>query len=232
LATDNTSFQRGYSAAFFAPFRYAMWLSITTFILFVTAWVVQYWVVHQVWDHDTTRLHQLLILESEQTLAPLGVESVRQRGADLALWLHKWLFQITGIDQYFARESLPAASATMVERFFGAILPGIEVASTSTKLIGVRIMALAASAPVILLAFGLGMTVGLAERVIRREEGGRESSTRYHHSKYNLALFSGFMTIGYIASPVYIPLQPLVLGVALLAFLLARMQFAYLKKYL
>lgn len=232
MASDNTAFTRGYSAAFFAPLRYAGWAAATCFILVVTAWVVQYWTVHQVWAHDATRLEHLLAREGQQTLASLGVESVRLCGADFGLWLHKWLIEMTGLGQYIARDQLPASSAGMLERFFGAVLPGVEVASTSTKLVGVRVTALLASLPVVVLGYGLGCVVGLAERVVRRAEGGRESSTRYHHSKYYLVLLAGSTTLVYVASPVFVPLVPLMLAMAVLAFALARMQWMYLKKYI
>jgi integrating conjugative element membrane protein (TIGR03747 family) len=108
----------------------------------------------------------------------------------------------------------------------------LYLAMLRAQIFGVRLAILMGASPLFLLVWTLGLVDGLTQRTIRRACAGRESSSMYHRAKF--FQFAGLATgaMVYLMWPVSIRPEWIVIPLALLTGLLARVQWTYLKKYL
>lgn len=108
----------------------------------------------------------------------------------------------------------------------------ILIAMYALQLFGVRLAMLILVAPKFGLIIGLALIDGLVARVIRRENGGHESATRYHRAKRLLKF--GLLPLaatGWLVAPVKLPFEILFLPVVSFCALLVWTMAKYYKKY-
>jgi len=97
--------------------------------------------------------------------------------------------------------------------------------------LALRFIQLVLSLPLLFLLLGVGWVDGLVQRHCRRYRGERESAYRFHRTKRLCQQVWGVGWIGYLASPVVIPLSGMLLIVyPILAYLTAKTN-RYFKKY-
>ena len=106
-----------------------------------------------------------------------------------------------------------------------------SVAMLAAKLFGTRLATAVSALPLFLLAYTAFTLDGLAERLIRKACGGRESATIYHLAKHShFALLPVLLAI-YLCVPV--PIDPLwiFMPAILVSGSLLRLQAKYFKKH-
>jgi integrating conjugative element membrane protein (TIGR03747 family) len=145
------------------------------------------------------------------------------------------VFVWTGVEEAYFRAQLGYAKDGLDAAFFRSLLSSaeqVEVMMLVTRLYGAKVAMLAGALPLFALAYCVAMVDGLTARYIRKAGGGRESAFIYHRSKWGIVMMSGTVVMGLMLLPLdYSPrwvLPPMALAIGLLA----RMQWAYYKKYL
>ena len=107
----------------------------------------------------------------------------------------------------------------------------LAVAMLAAKLFGARLATAVTAVPLFLLAYSAFTLDGLAERLIRKACGGRESATIYHLAKHShFALLPVLLAI-YLCVPVHIDPLWVVLPAILVSGSLLRLQAKYFKKH-
>jgi integrating conjugative element membrane protein (TIGR03747 family) len=105
-------------------------------------------------------------------------------------------------------------------------------AITMTSVFAVRLAVLVLSAPAFVLLMLVGMIDGLVQRDIRRWSGGRESAFVYHWAKKFILPLLVLPWVIYLAMPVSIHPNVIVLPFAVLLAVVVRVMTATFKKYL
>jgi integrating conjugative element membrane protein (TIGR03747 family) len=108
----------------------------------------------------------------------------------------------------------------------------LYLAMLRAQIFGVRLAILMGTVPLFLLVWVLGLVDGLTQRHIRRACAGRESSSMYHRAKFFQFAGLAMGAMVYLMWPLSIRPEWIVIPLALLTGLLARVQWTYLKKYL
>jgi integrating conjugative element membrane protein (TIGR03747 family) len=108
----------------------------------------------------------------------------------------------------------------------------ILAAITITSVFAVRLAVLVLSTPAFVLLMLVGMIDGLVQRYIRRWSGGRESAFVYHWAKKFILPLLVLPWVIYLAMPVSIHPNVIVLPFAVLLAVVVRVMTATFKKYL
>ena len=194
----------------------------------------------QGWRHAEAMLdYELEQLSSQFTRSALVREPGRT-AQRLVGDAHEWLFVRSGLQQ-FRRDAVQAPATSPVgmpnaRYYIGQGYVWIEnyllAAAYTTLTFLVRLLVLALSLPLLLLAAFVGLVDGLVRRDIRRFGAGRESGFVYHRAKALLMPVAVLPLVVYLALPVSLhPLWILLPGAAGLALLL-NVGVGSFKKYL
>lgn len=156
------------------------------------------------------------------------------RAADFAYW--SW-FGWTGVDasaRAWEAGILPHQGVGSLLRpaFTGTTREALVVAMVGIKLFGIRAAMLAMTVPQFMLAVAMALVDGLVARHVRREEGGHESATRYHHAKH-LLMFGviPLTAMIWLVAPVPLPVYLLFWPVSLMIMIAIWNMAKYFKKY-
>lgn len=214
---------------FFAPLRFAIWLSLTCIGLALLSLVMQIAVAKLAWPpgQGQDRMHALARAEALHLGLADNAMSYRI-GRQLAETVYALEFRATGLHRVVV-EQRPLPVISKLAANFGE---EIRIAMTGTWLVGFRLASAAGVLWLVVLVWVIGLTDGLSERAMRRECAGRESANLYHRAKYfhffglPVAL-AMYCTLPFNISPALM-FYPIVLATAMLS----RMQWKYYKKYL
>lgn len=147
------------------------------------------------------------------------------------------LFQKTGIERGLhwlatpERTQHPALHA-WIRWAYRQVAEYLLAAMTITEVFAVRLAVLVLSAPAFALLAGIGVIDGLVQRDIRRWSGGRESAFLYHWAKKCIVPSLALPWMIYLAMPVSIHPNVVVLPFALALALALHVLTATFKKYL
>jgi integrating conjugative element membrane protein (TIGR03747 family) len=222
------------------PFRWLFWTFMLTMLSWSLAVGIGLYFHTSVWVGQGTapfeRALDGLFLDAAlaSDVGPLGDSALKLTVllSDLA---YKVVFVWTGVEEAYFRAQLGYAKDGLDAAFFRSLLSSaeqVEVMMLVTRLYGAKVAMLAGALPLFALAYCVAMVDGLTARYIRKAGGGRESAFIYHRSKWGIVMMSGTVVMGLMLLPLdYSPrwvLPPMALAIGLLA----RMQWAYYKKYL
>lgn len=145
---------------------------------------------------------------------------------DIVLWLRYWLFEATGLWPW-----LQQALSQPVQGFWAWCLEALLSAVYITEVFGVRLAILLLALPLFGITALAAIGEGLLARDLRRWDGGRESSYRYHLAKKAVKpAFIGPWVL-YLSAPISVhPLLVLLPCVAVFGVAIAVM-FGSFKKY-
>lgn len=173
---------------FWRPLRMAAIWAVFLVSLLVASWTINWFTFFVFTDGGTEGLLKLqddVMAEVEQ----LAERQPRLRGVAVgaANGLYGWVFGVSGISEMgltYARSLRESVPDTIVRRAYIANWAFLESAMISTQILALRLVCFASAVPLLILAYGSGMTDGLVGRAVRRVRGGRESSNIYHRAKY------------------------------------------------
>jgi len=148
-----------------------------------------------------------------------------------------YLFQKTGIEQALKWLASPAPQQhpqlhNWVRYAYHVSADYSLAAITMTSVFAVRLAVLVLSAPAFVLLALVGIIDGLVQRDIRRWSGGRESAFVYHWAKKFILPSLTLPWVVYLAMPVSIHPNLIVLPFAVLLAVVVRVMTATFKKYL
>lgn len=122
--------------------------------------------------------YEIGILDREVTQSLLTSDPARFAG-DVVLWLRHWLFERTGLWPWLAQALAQPAGSGLWGWCLQALLASVHI----TEVFGVRLAILVLALPLFGVAALSALGEGLLVRDLRRWDGGRESSYRYHLAK-------------------------------------------------
>lgn len=108
----------------------------------------------------------------------------------------------------------------------------LETLTLALWLVALRLGVLLLALPVFMLAAGVGLVDGLAQRYLRRAGVARESSFLYHRAKHVSVAVLIMTCLVYLALPVSLEPRAILLPAAVASGLALRMTAAYFKKYI
>jgi len=153
--------------------------------------------------------------------------------------LYQALFGWDGIDaaaRNWAAGDVPTGmmGRLLTHDFFGGPLSAyLTVAMYGAKLFGIRVAMLVMVLPQFVLILFLALIDGLVERYIRRECGGNESSTRFHHAKrWTRMGLAPLVILTWLVVPWPLYVHWLFFPVVLVTAFAIRVMAKYYKKYL
>ena len=148
--------------------------------------------------------------------------------------LYEALFKITGIDAMASRfaDIAPLSIPDTIARdTYVSNYQMMQIAMTATQSFGIRLATLIMCAPLLVLAYSIGMADGLVQRAIRRLGGGHESATLYHRTKYlQLALLSLAAAL-FLILPISFDIRSPLLLSAVISSFMSRYQWTFYKKH-
>ena len=237
MASRDASFhERGIAGALFAPLKLAFGGLLVLLALILAAWIIDWVFVFKVWPDGLERLQQ--ILDEDLASAARLWDSYREFprfAVATANFLYAMLFKLTGIHDMgarFAEGSALSIPDTIVRDTYIAKFDAIQVAMVGTQLFGVRLAALAMTAPMFALVYCVASIDGLAQRAVRRASGGRESASLYHRAKYLQVVLLVASGAASLLPPVSIDQRWIWVPIAIVLAILPRVQWAYYKKHL
>ena len=210
------------------PLRYAVVWTLLLFILALIAMSLDLLFAKQVWPEGTALAHMEALLHQSASISPNS--TLTDAFGEGVYWL---FFGLTGIhDQVLTfRDSgviRPLGGANLLV----AMREELAVAMLAAKLFGVRLATAVTAVPLFLLAYAAFTIDGLAERLIRKACGGRESATIYHLAKHShFALLPVLLAI-YLCTPVHFDPLWILLPAILVSGYVLRLQSKYYKKHL
>jgi len=210
-------------------FSIALWL-VLMLLLAVVADLVA---AHFLWmDDPVAGIERLIGFYLDQSTAP----ELSQKCADA---MYQALFGWNGIDRS-AHEAAqgqmpPGVMGRLLTRdvFGGPLSTYVIVAMYGAKLFGIRVAMFAMVLPQFVLIVILAFVDGLVERYIRRECGGNESSTRFHHAKrWTTMGMAPLVILVWLVAPWPLYVHWLFFPVVLVTAFAIRVMAKYYKKYL
>ncbi|MBR8428285.1 MULTISPECIES: DUF4400 domain-containing protein [Burkholderia] len=206
----------------------ALWLLLASFL----SVLADLGAAHFFWRDDPVGgIEALVRYYLGQTTDP----ELTRRAADLAYW--SW-FGWTGVDasaRAWQAGTLPAQGLGSMLRpaFSGSTREALIVAMYGIKLLGIRAAMLVMTIPQFLLAIAVALADGLVARHVRREQGGHESATRYHHAKH-LLMFGviPLTAIIWLVVPLRLPVYLLFWPVSVMILIAVWNMAKYFKKYM
>ena len=237
LASRNASFhEQGIAGALLAPLK---WFCVSVLVvlgLILAAWIIDWIFVFNVWPEGVVRLQSILDQDlARTTQMECWCNDLPKLAAGTANFLYASLFKATGIHDMGARFADAASLSipdTIVRNTYIVNFEAIRVAMVGTQLFGVRIATLIMVIPLLVLVYGVALTDGLVQRLIRRAGGGHESASLYHRAKHLQLLLLMTNGAGSLLLPESIDLRSIFLPSVILLATLARIQWAYYKKHL
>lgn len=235
MAGDDSTFERGLRKAVAAPFRTALFVVLALIIAMVGRMLID--LAYTGSDPERlAEMHDALLEEiaAADTL-PHVFGSPSERAMRWALGAYDIMYVMTGLDR-----SMIATPADFTELDV-ALRRGVDAAAAQphwkamivgTELMAARAAQLPALLPTILFGWALALLDGAVARWIRREAGGRESSTIYHRAKYMHATLATLVLIVWFWSPIRLERWQLGLLVAAVGASFMRIQLMYYKKYI
>lgn len=232
MASRAATFHGGYSRALLAPFRYLAYLTLLLAGLLLAAWVIDAFLVFKIWPEGRQPLEGAIATTAAAINSPYGLPLLRAQGVAWANGLYHALFVASAIEPIITADprALTPFDQT-VQRFFGSMLPALQVAMLATKLYGLRLALWLSAIVPLAVGYVVGMIDGLVARSIRRHSGGRESATLYHRAKYAIAGAVGLWLFVYVCLPMSFELPWGSWVAAVVIGLLSRLQWKYYKKY-
>jgi hypothetical protein len=231
MASKNASMDKtSVTIALARPYEWIYSIVIGLFLIFVWMALVNITFIASIWPHGGGLQAITAILEHDAAFAP----------QPLATWLADWsyaaLFKFSGIHDVLIAATTPGAKLSAVDDALvnGLLLPHadeIAILMQSARLIGIRAALLVEILTIALPLLGAAIVDGLAQRYVRRECAGRESSGLYHRVKYVLLVGGLVIAMIYLTTPIGLHprwLFPWVATATLLVFL----QTKFYKKYL
>ncbi len=214
---------------FFAPLRFAVWLSLTCIGLALLSLIMQIAVARFAWPPGQGQDRMRSLAQAEASHLGMADNAMSYRiGKRIAESVYALEFRATGLHRVVV-EQRPLPVISKLAANFGE---EIRIAMTGTWLVGFRLASAAGVLWLVVIVWVTGLLDGLSERAARRECAGRESANLYHRAKYfhffglPIAL-AMYCTLPFEVSPAIL-FYPIVLATALLS----RMQWKYYKKYL
>lgn len=232
MAGSEATFQHGLRQAISTPFYVAQFLGIGFTVILVGRMLIDLFIT----GSDPAGLQaaeQALYRELAltQTLPDVGGPA-SERALRWAAIAYDWLFLKTGVDK-----TLIAPDISQIEYVFRR---GMNSALTKphwqAMMMGVQSLAIRASMiqsmlPTLALAYTLAIVDGLVARWVRREAGGRESSTIYHRAKYFHAVGLTLFVMAWFWYPQGFDFWFATAVIAVMGGVLLRMQLMFYKKY-
>ncbi len=150
---------------------------------------------------------------------------------------HDYLFQKTGIERFLIWLGTPEPNQNQalhawIRYAYRLVANYITAAMTMVEVFAVRLAVLVLSVPAFALLACIGVIDGLVQRDIRRWSGGRESAFLYHWAKKCIGLSLALPWVIYLAMPVSIHPNLIVLPFAVALALALHVLTATFKKYL
>lgn len=210
-------------------FSLAVWLCLMLLLAITADLLAAYFLWR---DDPVTGIENLIRFYLDQSTAP-------QLSQRCAYWAYQALFGWDGIDRIMRQyaDGIPPAGIMghllTYNAFGGPIASYVTVAMYGAKLFGIRVAMLAMILPQFALILAVAFVDGLVERYIRRECGGNESATRFHHAKRfaRMGLLPLLMLI-WLISPWPLYVHWLFFPVVMMSAIAIRVMAKYYKKYL
>lgn len=232
MAGSSVTFHHGLRQAISAPFHVAMFFGAGALIIVVGRIIIDL-IFTGTDPHGIAAAQSALIADImlTQKLPDVGGPAT-ERAIRWAMFAYEWLYLKTGIDQ-----TLIAPNITEIEQAFRR---GLSVAEAKphwqAAIIGIEALAVRASMiqtmlPTLCLTYTIAAIDGWIARWIRRESGGRESSTIYHRAKYFHAIGVTLFMMAWFWYPKGFDFWTATIAMAVVGGVLLRTQLMYYKKY-
>jgi integrating conjugative element membrane protein (TIGR03747 family) len=218
---------------FFWLFSHTFSLAVWLCLMLLLAIVADLLAAHFLWrDDPVAGIENLMRFYLDQSTAP----QLSQKCAD---WAYQALFGWDGIDRIMRQYADGTPPDGMMGRllthdaFGGPIASYVSVAMYGAKLFGIRVAMLAMILPQFALILAVAFVDGLVERYIRRECGGNESATRFHHAKrFTKMALAPLVILVWLVSPWPLYVHWLFYPIVLISAIAIRIMAKYYKKYL
>lgn len=233
MASENATFETGYTKAFIAPLYLMMYVALFVAFSLLAAWTVSILFLLYVWDMNVTLFQQVLIASAEFSLNYGGKFLPPDLAYQFGTKLHHFLFVQIPVEPLIMHDpnTLKGFDKSMRSTLV-SLLPYVQTCSIATKLYGIRVGIWLTYLPLWVVLGFVGVSDGLTERYIRRACAGRESSGLYHRAKYTAAMLFGGSLLLFVIVPLQYDPMPFAVLIAIFVSLLLRMQWKYFKKYL
>lgn len=220
-------------------FRMMLWLLIALFLSIFTEWAGMFlgWWEQPGSGHSRAMLDAEISYLSGDFQRSIMTNDPAAYAAEFASQAHYWLFEWTHFTTVVTWLNNPPDIAdsrveTMGRSLAHSVSTYLIAAMTITQVFALRLSILTLALPVFVLAALVGIADGLAQRDVRRWQGGRESSFLYHYAK-RLSLASLILPwIIYLALPVSLNPAWVILPCAASFGLMLAVTTATFKKYL
>lgn len=143
-------------------------------------------------------------------------------------FLHQWMFIKTGLQNWLATPK----DSDWGQLLFYYTHQYVESMFYITIVFVIRLMIIVLTSPIFILAALVGLIDGLVERDLRRFGVGRESAFKYHHSKKMVGPIMFSAWILYLAIPVSIHPNLILIPAAVLFGIMIRLTATNFKKHL
>lgn len=194
----------------------------------VVALLAQYLYTVFLWTDGAEGLRRLGGQDAAQVAAVFG-ERARIPAA-LAASLYRQTDEMTG--EEVADTAPTDGLGTLSHRVRDGMASYLETLRLALWLVALRLGVLLLALPAFVLAAGVGLVDGLAQRYLRRAGVARESSFLYHRAKHVSIAVILITCLVYLALPVSLEPRAILLPAAVASGLALRMTAAYFKKYL
>ena len=233
MAGSEATFQHGLRQAISTPFYLAQFVIVGFTVVLVGRMLIDLFITGS--DPAGLQAAEAALrgdLEMTQWLPNVG-GSATARALRWAAVVHEWLFVKTGIDQ-----TLIAPEVSELEYVFRR---GMNAAVTKphwqATILGIQTLVVRASMlqtmlPTLALIYVVAVVDGSVGRWVRRESGGRESSTIYHRSKYLHAVGATLFVMMWFWYPGSVNFWLVASIMITMGGFLLRTQLMYYKKYI
>jgi integrating conjugative element membrane protein (TIGR03747 family) len=217
--------------------RIVVWLWVALCLAIATEWIGMtfLWPDQGVNNSRTMLAREIEYLDETDTRSVLVSDPARYAKAFADAAYELFVFtHIVATMHWLAKPTTPATPTFPADlhAIYRHVAAYAVAAITITEVFAVRLAVLTLSTPVFVLAGFVGSVDGLVQRDLRRWSGGRESSFVYHRAK--LLIFSSLLMpwVLYLASPVSIHPDWIILPFAIAFGLTIAITAASFKKYL
>jgi hypothetical protein len=210
------------------PLRYAVVWTLLLFILALIAIALDLVFAAQVWPAGSALARMEALLQQSASLSPNP--GLTEALAEATYWV---FFGLPGVhDKVLGLDAPVDDLGPGTAHLLFAVREELAVAMLGAKLFGVRLATVINALPLFFLAYFAFVVDGLAERLVRKACGGRESATVYHLAKHSHFALLPVLLAGYLCVPVYLDTLWVVLPAVLVSGGLSRLQAKYYKKHL
>jgi hypothetical protein len=185
VAGSEATFQHGLRQAISTPFYLAQFLIVGFTVVLVGRMLIDLFITGS--DPAGLQAAEAALrrdIELTHWLPNVGGPAT-ERALRWAAVAHEWLFMKTGIDQTLIAPDVSELEYVFRRGMSAAVTkPHWQAAMLGVQTLVVRASMLQTMLPTLALVYGVAIVDGIVSRWLRREGGGRESSTIYHRSKY------------------------------------------------